>query len=126
MRRMWFAAVAFLLIIVLCICERFISDAITDEISCSISYAEQFVKEGEIEQAMLYTDKAQQIWNEKQKIMFLFVPHNQYNNFEEYINSLDLFLKTEDYNGFLIEAKRAQENLKHINNSNELNLENIL
>ncbi len=126
MRRMWFAVAAFLLVTVLCIYERIISDNISQEICSNIDYSIKLVQENNIDGALACSEQTQNIWREKQKILFLFIPHNQFNNFEEYINSSSTFLQVNDYRGFLLEAKKAQENLKRITSSSKLNLENII
>ncbi len=125
MKRIWFAIIAFIIMIGLCVSERFITDNITNEITQTINFASDLVKEEKYEEAKVYANKAQDLWKKKQNILFLFTPHDRYNMFEEYINSLDTWLEVENYEQFLVEATKADLNLNHINQSEDLTFANI-
>ncbi len=126
MKRIWVAVFALIFVTALCFTERRSSNNVTEEITNYLDYSVNLIENNDFEQAEFFEDKIQDTWDKKEAILFIFTPHDRFNTFETEIQSLNSMLKTKQYEEYIVNAKNASKNLSHINESENLKVQNIL
>lgn len=126
MNRIWVAVFALIFIISLCLTERGLSNKITNEITNGLDKSIILVENQKYDEAKIYAKEVQNNWKKQEGILFIFTPHDRFNTFEDHIRSLDSLLETEQYEDYIVNAKKSSETLNHINESENLKIENIL
>lgn len=126
MKRIWVAIFALVFVISLCLTERRASNSITEDITNYLDYSVDLVENNEFEQAEFFANKIQDTWEKNETILFIFTPHDRFNTFENDIRTLNSMLKTKQYDEYIVSATNASKNLNHINESENLKIQNIL
>lgn len=126
MKRIWFAVAAFVFIILLCVIENNIVNNTISEIQENLTLAQDFIKDNDIENTSLYTQKVNDVWENNIKKVAMLISHDQLEDIDISISLLNTFLESNEYNDFLEESTRISTHLENLKDTEMPTLSNIL
>lgn len=126
MKRIWFAIAAFVFIISLCVIENNIVNNTISEIQENLTLAQDFIKNDDIENTSLYTQKVNDVWENNIKKVAMLISHDQLEDINISISLLSTFLEGNEYNDFLEESTRISTHLENLKDTEMPTLSNIL
>lgn len=126
MKRIWIALSIVFFLIVACVLEVIKIKNATSDIQNKIETAEYYAKHDKQEESIKALDNVKQTFDNNCNLFNIFIPHNRVEEIRLAISSAKVSLESEEKEQFLLECTKAKINLKHLCETELVNLQNIL
>lgn len=126
MKRMWIAFGLIISIIFICVFEMNTVKNLTNNFQNKIESVEYSVENEEIESAIEKIEDVNSSFSKNYKFFAVFVPHEKVDEIGLSITSAKTSLECDEKAQFLLESRRARQNLKNLCETESIKMQNIL
>lgn len=126
LKRFWIALSLLAIIISLCISEQVLIDNITNDLNDCLESSAKNLKDKNYENLCSSNDLLLDKWENYERILSMFMQHDDLSDLEESILILKPNIECEDYDQLFVELEKAKFELENLKNSETPVIYNIL